>query len=485
MTDIHTLDIAIFIVYFLAMLGVGMYFYFKNQNEEDYFAGGRSMGAGHIGLSVVATDVGGGFSISLGGLGFVMGLSGSWMLFTGLVGTWLSAVWLIPKIYPIAHKHRFLTFPQVLKHHYGPGVAVVAGLISFIGYTGFTSAQIMAGAKLAKATFPAFSQSSIILMMGALAVLYTSFGGIKAVIYTDTIQWIILILGLALIGIPIGFAAVGGIDGIMNSVRPEMLSLSNVSITQLINWAVTIIPIWFVAMTLYQRIYAAKDQKTAIRAWKIAGFFEWPVMAFMGVTLGLLAKVALDQGMFDHLPGAEESLLADEEMGLPVFLRTVLPVGMMGLMMSAYFSAIMSTADSCLMAASGNFVTDILERIRNGKKAPMWVSQLTTLLVGMFAVFIALQMSNVLDVMLQSYAFMVSGLLVPVLAMIILKKPSRDAALLSMIAGGGTTLLLNAIHFEWIKGLDNIIYGLTISALFYIATYQVQKQDNDTSGITN
>ncbi len=83
------------------MLGVGVYFLNKNESDDDYYVGGRNMSAGHIGLSVVATDVGGGFSIGLGGLGFVMGISGSWMLFTGLIGAWLSAVFLIPKIYPL------------------------------------------------------------------------------------------------------------------------------------------------------------------------------------------------------------------------------------------------------------------------------------------------------------------------------------------------------------------------------------------------
>src|SRR6056300_2060252 len=99
------------------MIGVGVFFYKKNNSVDDYFLGGRKMNAWHIGLSVVATDVGGGFSIGLGGLGFLMGLSGSWMLFTGLLGAWISAVFLIPKVYPIAKKHHFLTFPQSLAHH--------------------------------------------------------------------------------------------------------------------------------------------------------------------------------------------------------------------------------------------------------------------------------------------------------------------------------------------------------------------------------
>src|SRR6056300_1662796 len=98
----HWIDIIVFALYFVAMLGVGVYFFSKNKNVDDYYVGGRSLGSWHIGLSVVATDVGGGFSIGLGGLGFLIGLAGSWMLFTGLLGAWISGVWLIPRIYKIS-----------------------------------------------------------------------------------------------------------------------------------------------------------------------------------------------------------------------------------------------------------------------------------------------------------------------------------------------------------------------------------------------
>src|SRR6056297_2097908 len=98
----HIIDFSIFILYMILMLGVGYFFLRKNKNPDDYFVGGRTMGSLHVGLSVVATDVGGGFSIGLGGLGFAMGLSGSWILFTGLIGAWLTAVILIPRVYKIA-----------------------------------------------------------------------------------------------------------------------------------------------------------------------------------------------------------------------------------------------------------------------------------------------------------------------------------------------------------------------------------------------
>jgi len=302
----------------------------KNKTEEDYYVGGRGMSAGHIGLSVVATDVGGGFSIGLGGLGFIMGLSGSWMLFTGLVGAWISAVILIPKIYPVAKKHQFLTFPQSLAFHYNTKVALVAGIISLIGYVGFTSSQILAGAKLASATFPSFSINNAVLIMGIIAVGYTVIGGIKAVIYTDTIQWIILMLGLICIGIPIGYIKVGGWETIQTVLPTSFISLTNISFVQLFNWFITIVPIWFVGMTLYQRIYACKDEKTAIKAWRIAGLFEWPVMAFMGIVLGLFARVAYEQNMFSEI-GYASGMTIDAELGLPLLLRSILPVGYFGL----------------------------------------------------------------------------------------------------------------------------------------------------------
>ena len=118
--------------------------------------------------------------------------------------------------------------------------------------------------------------------------------------------------------------------------------MGNVPWLTLVNWGVTIIPIWFVGMTLYQRIYASRDVKEAKNAWFIAGLFEWPIMAFMGVALGLFARVAAEQGMFEHLGFLNASMM-DPEMGLPLLLKTILPIGLMGIMMSVYFSSILST----------------------------------------------------------------------------------------------------------------------------------------------
>ena len=480
----HIIDILIFIVYLLGMLGIGWYFMRQNQSKEDYYVGGRNIGSWHIGLSVVATDVGGGFSIGLGGLGFAMGLAGSWLLFTGLLGAWLAAVFLIPKIKKLEETQTFYTFPQIFQYFYNPKVALLAGIISGIGYLGFTSSQILAGAKLASATVKELDMTTALIVMGVVVIVYTVMGGIKAVIYSDTIQWIILMVGLIFVGIPISIYKLGGWAKIQASLAASFFDITNVSAVQLINWGVSIIPIWFVGMTLYQRIYASAGERQAKKAWFIAGLFEYPVMAFMGVMLGLLARVAADDGMFAYM-GYETVANLDKEMGLPLLLRTVLPIGFLGIMLSAYFSAIMSTADSCLMAASGNIVTDILGRFYQFSDQRMLrISQIVTLAIGVLALILATFIQNVLSLMLYSYAFMVSGLFVPLLGALYWRKSHPTAAIWAMLLGGITTVILSVLtsskqlSLPW--GLDANIFGITISLIAFVGVSQVLFKEKHT-----
>jgi solute:Na+ symporter, SSS family len=465
------LDIAIFAIYVILVFLVGLYFYRKNKTSDDYYVAGRNVSSWHIGLSVVATDVGGGFSIGLGGLGFTMGLSGSWLLFTGLIGAWMAAVLLIPKVFALPGIKKLTTLPQIFEFFYGKRVAILAGIITTIGYLGFTSSQIIAGAKLASGTFTELSFTHAVLVMGIVAVGYTILGGLKAVIYTDTIQWIILMAGLLFVGVPFSYEAIGGWEAIKQVVSEEHLSLTNVGWKQLLNWSITIIPIWFVGMTLYQRMFASKGEKQAKKAWFIAGLFEWPLMAFLGVILGLFARVAYEQGVFEVV-GFAAGTSMDPELGLPVLLRTVLPHGLMGLVLAAYFSAVMSTADSCLMACSGSFLTDILRfKTEDGDMSSksLKASQVATLALGIISLVIALSLENVLEAMLFSYAFMVSGLLVPIVGAFYWKKSTKTGAFLAMLGGGVVTTTLTLLEINWF-GLDPNLYGILTALIAFIST---------------
>ena len=470
----HLVDFLIFFLYLIGVMSIGIFFYRRNLTTDDYYVGGRRMSPSHVGLSVVATDVGGGFSIGLGGLGYLMGLSGSWLLFTGLLGAWITAVTVIPRVKALDLRHRLRTYPDFLRLRFGNKVALTAALISGIGYMGFTGGQILAGAKLASVTLITRAPLGLepldfaLLLIAVFTVLYTVLGGLKAVIYTDTVQWIILLGGLIGLCIPITLWKLGGWAGLREALPAEYFRLDNVDFVTIVNWMVTILPIWLIGMPLYQRIYACRDTKDAQRAWFVAGFFEYPVMAFSGVFLGMASRVLF--------PGVES------ELGLPMLIQHLLPVGAAGLVVAAYFSAIMSTADSCLMASSGNLVNDLLQRtvLRNSDERRMIrVSQIATLSIGALAVLLASRFERVLDIVLHAYGFMVAGLFIPTLGAYFWRWATPRAALASMLLGGGTALILQtnlarlpASIAEW--GLDDGIYGMLVSAVVLVLVSAVE-----------
>ncbi|MCB2203732.1 sodium:solute symporter family protein [bacterium] len=461
----HVVDYGILILYMLAVLAVGFYFMRKNEDRDDYYVGGRSMTAGHLGLSIAATDVGGGFSIGLGGLGFVMGMSASWLLFTGLIGAWLAAVLIIPRVKKYDAQEKLLTYPDMLRRTFGGRVAMLAAVISGVGYLGFTGGQILAGAKLAASTIippEPFGMDGLffsLLLMAGVMFIYTAAGGIKAVIYTDTLQWIVLLGGLLFLGVPFAISDLGGFAEIERHLPAHFFAFDNVEAVELLNWFITIIPIWFVGMTLYQRLYAAKDEKEARKAWYFAGVLEYPIIAFLGAFLGMVSRV--------YFPEAEP------ETGLPMLLKSTLPIGATGIVIASYFSAIMSTADSCLIASSGNFVNDIIERLKPDipQHRMMWISRGVTLLIGIITFIIAASFETVLELILHAYSFMVSGLFVPTLAALFNYKSSPQAAFWSMIGGGSTTLLLLLFEVPLPGGIVPTAFGLIVSAIiFYVMT---------------
>jgi SSS family solute:Na+ symporter len=466
------LDNTIFVVYMAGVMAVGVYHYRQNKNLDDYYVGGRDLSWSHVGMSVVATDVGGGFSIGLGGLGFAMGLAGSWLLFTGLIGAWLTAVVLIPRVKGLDQKQALMTYPDLLRWRYGNRTALVAAVISGIGYLGFTGGQILAGAKLASVTvfkqapFGMEPMTFALVAIAGITISYTVVGGLKAVIYTDTVQWMILLGGLIFLALPAAFLAVDGWTGLKANLPASHFSLTSVAPRQLINWAVTIIPIWFVGMTLYQRIYACRNVKEARKAWYLAGLLEYPLMAFSGVLLGMASRVLYPA--------------VDPEMGLPLLVAEVLPMGVAGLVIAAYFSAIMSTADSCLMASSGNIVNDLLARLIPGlqsDRAQIRLSMLVTAVVGILAVLLASRFQSVLDAILYAYAFMVSGLLVPTLGVFYLKQGGEEAAISAMLVGGSFSLAALILGWDLPWGLDPACFAIPLSLLVFLSVARVTRTE--------
>lgn len=168
-------------------------------------------------------------------------------------------------------------------------------------------------------------------------------------------------------------------------------------------------------------------------------------------------------------------------MGVPMLLKDVLPIGIKGIIISAYFSAIMSTADSCLIASSGNFSLDIIGRYfykgKQDTKSLIKVSQITTLAIGVITLVVAISFESVLEIIYHSYSFMVAGLLVPTLIAFSVKKPNSTAALWSMISGGTIALLIIFMKWQTPFDLHPSAFGIILSAIVYFVISIVTKKN--------
>ena len=183
----QALDFVILTACMLGVLAVGACFLRRQSHPDEYFVADRRMSGSHIALSVVATDVGGGFSIGLGGPGFAMGLTGSWLLFSGLLGAWLSAVFLIPTVKRLGDRLGWSSFPDFPEHRYD-GRTRLAAVVSAVGYGGFVGAQILAGAKLRAVAFGIEQTVAAAIMSTADSCLLASVGNVVHGLYVRHVR---------------------------------------------------------------------------------------------------------------------------------------------------------------------------------------------------------------------------------------------------------------------------------------------------------
>ena len=343
----HVADYVVAAVLLLLMLAAGVWFG-RRQTGDDFFLGGRRLGPGHLGLSIAATDVGGGFSIGLGGLGFTMGLSASWLLFTGLVGAWLAAVLVVPRVKSLADARGWESYAELLRDRCGEAPAVVGALVSAAGYAAFVGAQTLAGAKIAAAGFDVPMEGRRRGARGGRRRLHQRGRARGRGVHRHPA-----------VGrrhprdarrAPLALHDLGGMDALAARVPAGHLRFDQLGGEELVTWSLSIIPIWFVAMTLYQRIFAARSEKAARQAFFIAGVFEFPVIALLGAGLGVCARAFFPE--------------MEAESALPHLLREVLPPAPPVWWSPRTSARILSTADSCLLAAAGHVSHDFWGRIR-------------------------------------------------------------------------------------------------------------------------
>lgn len=423
------MELAIIVLYLAAIFGVGIYCNKFNNNVDDYLVAGRRLGVGLATGTLVATYFGGGYVIGVGGEAFTNGMTAYWSPVAGAVG--ILAVCLILKK---MEGMKLYTVTEIVEHRYNsPLLRLLTTILSLLALLGILAGQVTsAGSILASLGFGSTTVCAIIVAIFFIG--FTAFGGLWAVTVTDFIQIVVAALGL--IGATIAVITHnGGWDAVAakiaeTNVPDNYFNLLQGTEPSYVLWLILPMFIYtLIGQDVYQRLFAAKDTKTAYISAILSCIILLVICAFP-VLLGMSARA-----MFPELELAS--------LAVPTVIRAVLPPVLSGFALAAIIAAIVSTADSILTAATSHVVNDIYVRHFNKddvdapetQKKLLNMSKIMTVVVGAVSVVVALAIPSVLALLNYSYTLFTAGVFTPVVAGLLWKKATKAGAFAGLISG--------------------------------------------------
>lgn len=456
-------------IYFAILVWIGIRVARSEKGDgesESFLAADRNMNLTQTTCSTAATDLGGGFSLAMGGLGFTMGISGSWMIAVSGLSIVMVSFLMVPKVKRWSDKVRGLTTGDLFEARFDRRTGTLAAIVIGIAWFTFVGGQIIAGGKLLQVTLN-MDLTLAILLAGGIVLAYTALGGLKAVIYTDVFQMFVLMIGIVFIAVPIGLIEVGGVGALIEHFERDpdtanMVAWTAVTWKELLGWFFAIFPVWFISIAAMQRIVAARDVRTARTAFFLTGVpIEWPLFAVGSTLIGLIARMMLPE-------------LADPELATPTIIMHLLPAGIAGIVIAAYIAAVMSSADSCLIGPVAIFTNDIYKkRIRPtaDDATLVRVARTATMVLGVLAIGTAYLVPNVLELILYAYTFGAAGLFFPMLGLLFWSRTTASGAYWSMLLGGGSAVVwavagdpfgVAASYLGWLVGLP-VLIGVSLT----------------------
>ncbi len=360
-TNMGNIDLFIIVVYLLGILSLGLFSGRKmKMTSDNYFLAGRSLNWVLIGAALFASNISTIHLVGLAASGFEDGLV--WGNFEWMAAFTLILLGLI--FAPFYFRSRISTLPEFLEKRYGPAsrsflafMAIIGALFVHIGLS------LYAGAIIFQSFFGLDVIVSIVII-SAITATYTVIGGLKAVVVTETIQTVILILGAFVLTLFAIYAlpdvGIHSLNDFKNAVKPDQLSMlragENGGTSGLTWYAIflgyPILGLWYWCsdQTIVQRVLAAKTEEDAQKGPIFAGFLKiLPV--FVMVLPGVFAYVLF-----------QEKISTSNET-LPVLISELLPVGVKGIFAAALLSALMSTVAAALNSCSTLVAVDILKRV--------------------------------------------------------------------------------------------------------------------------
>ncbi len=449
------LDKALIILYFAAMIAVGYYAFRKGRtsSSDGFFVAARKGGTLLMVGSLSATFMGSSVVVGMAGRGYNMGLPGAWWLLVGAIGLAILGLFLARRV----RRFGLYTLPGLVEKQYGRAAALAASCVIVVAWISIVAAQIIAAGKILNVLLPSWDLSLLMGLSAAVFVLYTVLGGQYSIIRTDFIQFGILILGiLVCLGLVINDA--GGVSGLTASLPSDYFKFPVNAGFGWYDWTLFLIltgATYVVGPDIYSRLFCARDEKVARSSAVIAALMAVPI-AFVVILIGMGAKVLFP----DIAP----------EQAFPTVIQELLPVGVSGLVIAALLAAIMSSADTVLMTTSTILGVDIYGKSfpETGERRVLIISRAGVIVIGGFALLLAMQLQGIISSLFYSYTIFTSGIVIPVLAGFFKDRLRVNSigALTAIIGGGGTAL---AVKLAGIDNLELLGIGVCVILLFGVS----------------
>ena len=438
-TVLETLDWFVLGVYFFALILVAVWVVIqKNKNTEDYFLAGRNVGWFVIGASIFASNIGSEHVVGLAGTGFESGTPmAHYELHAWIV---LLLGWLF---LPFYIRSGAFTMPEFLEKRFDSRSRWFLSLFSLVAYVlTKVSVTIYAGGIVVSELL------GIPFWYGAIGVvvftgIYTVIGGMKAVIYTETLQAIVLILGSVIITY-LGLQEVGGWNELRNIViaeSPDHFNMWRPMTDPDFPWTGllfggTIVGVWYWCTDQYivQRTLAANNIKIGRRGAIFGAYLKLlPIFIFLIPGIIAFALSIKDPAIFS---------IEKADRAFPMLVKTLLPVGLKGLVAGGLMAALMSSLASVFNSCSTIFTIDIYKKLRplESEKKLLYIGKIaTTVIVILGIIWIPIMEKIGGGVMYQYLQNVQSYIAPPVTAVFLLgiiwKRVNAEAAITTLLAG--------------------------------------------------
>jgi solute:Na+ symporter, SSS family len=457
----QTTQLVIVGAYFALIFAVGLYATRFVKDSTDFLLAGRRLGVLLAAAALAATHFGGGFVVGTGDWGFRYGLTG--MAYA--VGTGASLLLLAVVAARRMRRLGLVTVPDYLELRYGSRIVSVLGaLLSLVAIIGILGAQVWAsqGALSILGIDPTVAAVAATVLF----IVYTAASGLWGVTLTDAVQLAIIFVGIPIAAV-LGLREAGGFEGIQASIATldlevtpgayfEPLGAGGVLVLAAV---VPTLMYTLIGQDFYQRLFAARDATVAVRAALMAGVVLIAYAAFPALA-GMAARGIFGDGI-------------DGPQAIPMLVVEVLPVWAGAIVVGAILGAIMSTADSLLIAGTSHLTNDLYVKLVDPAAAEdtrrlLLISRLGTVAIGLLALGLALSVREIIGLLLLSYTMYAAGVFVPVVMGLYWRRGTAAGALAG-IAGGAVAGLAAALGWITLPVLPPIVAGAAVSLVLYVA----------------